>query len=98
MRENIARAACARHGEVLSPPSLTRESLLPVCAIIEEKKNLKRKCTHHSCHPVDEDHDVEDDSQEVEYGHHIQPVLGSTDHATDCFSLFLARSDLSVAA
>ena len=34
------------------------------------------KCTYHSCHPVD--------------GHQIQPLLGSTDHATDCPALPVA--------
>ena len=55
-------------------------------------------CTQHSAIPVDNHHDVADDDQEVEYGHHVQPEFGSTDHATDCSALLVARSDFSVAA
>ena len=53
--------------------ALTWESLLPVSEVLKTK--IQKKCTDHSCHP-------EDDGQEVEYGHEIKPVLGSTDHAT----------------
>ena len=61
-------------------------------------KESNYKGAHHSCHPVDDHHDVEDDDQEVEDGHHIQPVLGSTDHATDCPALLVAWSDFPVAS
>ena len=41
------------------------------------------------------DHNVEDDDQEAEDGHRIQPVLGSTDHATGCPATLVALSGLS---
>ena len=64
-------------------PSLPKESLLPASEIFLKKK--VRKCTHHSCHAVDDHHDVEDDDQEVEDGYLTQLVFGSTDHATGRF-------------
>ena len=37
---------------------------------------------------------MEDDDNDSEDGHHVQPIFGETDHAPDCS----ARSDSSVAA
>ena len=67
--------------DVYTTPSFARESTLLVSEISEKYG----KCTHHSCHPVDDHHDVEDDDHEV--GHRFQPVLGPTDHATVCSAL-----------
>ena len=53
---------------------LTRESLLPVSAILEQNYH----CALYSCHSVD-DHQVVDED-DAEGGHHTQPVLGSTVH------------------
>ena len=78
---------CARHG-VLFTPSHTRESLLPISELvfffflknalttlaILEMATMTRNTT----------------TKEVEDGHHIQPELGSTDHATHCPALLVA--------
>ena len=57
-----------------------------------------KKCTHLSDHPADDHHDLEDDDQEVESCHQIQPALGSMDDAPDFSALLVARSDVPVAA
>ena len=59
-------------------------------------KSKKEMYNHHFCHPEDDRHDVEDDDEEVEDGHHIQTVFGPTDHAIVCSERFAARSYFSV--
>ena len=83
-REKILRVQSAR-GAVwcLHAPSLTKTRYYL------RAKYLKKKCAHHSCHPA---LDVQDDA------HHIQPVSGSTDHATNCSARFVAWSHFSAAA
>ena len=58
----------------LHPPPLTRESLLPASAILEQNS----QCALYSCHSVDDHQVVEED--DAEGGHHTQPILRSTVH------------------
>ena len=80
-REKILRVQSVR-GTVhcLHSPLLTMESLV-ACERYLPNKN--EKCTHLSCHPVDDHRELEDDDQELEDWHQlIQPELWSTEHAT----------------
>ena len=56
--------------------------MLPVCEILE-----KNNCTTNvltTLAILQNHHVVGDDDHNAEDGHHIQPVFGSTDHATSC--------------
>ena len=91
-RKMFSCVKCARCGVVFTlSVAYKRNRCVPANETLE-KTSKTTNCAHNTCHPVDDRHIVEDEDHEVDHGHRVQPVLGSTDHATDW--IFLWQHDL----